>query len=88
MKFSQKGAQNTHKRTNHSEELPFKCSLCSQRFKTKPLLQYHETLDHSTDGKHQAFQCYQCSASFRYENKLDNSTELWNHDSTHSEEYT
>ena len=108
--FTKRGPEYTFKRTNHIEELPFKCSLCCQRFKTKPLLQYHETLNHSTDGKHQAFQCDQCSASFRYENKLDkhktfhagenayecktcgkgfaNSTDLWNHDSTHSEEYT
>jgi len=59
-KFFTKSSLERHKKTVHSEERPFPCSLCPKKFKEKNKLKEH-TKRHQNDKK---YQCHICLKKF------------------------
>jgi len=64
--FSNQNGLNSHLKTVHSDDRPFKCGKCSSSFKTKNALTQHNYV-HVTD---KAFQCSDCDASFASQDRL------------------
>jgi KRAB domain-containing zinc finger protein len=67
---------NSHMRV-HTMETPFKCQLCTQMFKRKDSLNFHNISVHT---KKYPFKCCKCGLGFA------TNTELRNHGSVHTRE--